>query len=332
MVRSWRRKAVPLGAALVVMLIFVTAIIVSLQRRPLREAPIVADLAVSDSGSYAPGAIASSAIASQPSPPPPAKVEAPRETSSGDIAPMTVSVPRLAYTYRLGFRLAGGRLAEVQEAHRALCLRMGPSRCQLIAMSRSVEGETQAPARLNLRVASIEAKTFSDRLTGIVAGSGGKTMATSVTAEDVSKAIVDAEARIRQRELLVSRLTEILRTRRGTVGELVEAERSVAEAQEELDQTKGWLTELRGRVAMSDFEIGYSQTETPKAEEPREGPSVLDALGGSLSGFLMTLRILLLIAIWLAPWVLIGVPVALWLRRTARRKRDSETLPATSDA
>jgi hypothetical protein len=321
---AWRRKAIPLGAALLLVLVFVAAIVASLQRKPQHEAPVVADLMVSDSSAAAPTALASE--------PPPAEVPAPAESDSGSIAPVAVSVPKLAYTYRLGFRLPGDKLAEVQEAHRALCLRMGPSRCQLLAMSRSAEGEAQAPARLTLRVASIEAKAFSDRLTGIVSGSGGKTMATSVTAEDVSKAIVDAEARIRQRELLVARLTEILRTRRGTVGELVEAERSVAEAQEELDQTKGWLTELRGRVAMSEFEIGYSQAEAPKAEEVHEGPSILDALGGSAGGFLMSLRIVLLILIYLAPWVLIGVPVALWVRRMARRKRDSETVAATADA
>ncbi|MDF7775679.1 DUF4349 domain-containing protein [Sphingomonas sp. AOB5] len=263
--------------------------------------------------------------------PPPADLPSPPAPT--DAAPIEVKLPSLAYTYRLGFRLAGDRLAEVQDAHRALCTGMGPARCQLIAMARGVEGDTQTPAKLTLRVASADAKGFGERLSRIVSQRGGKTVATSIAAEDVSKDIVDAEARIRQRELLVSRLTEILRTRRGTVGELVEAERSVATAQEELDQTKGWLAELRGRVAMSNFEIGYSAVTPPPAVVPdSEGGSLLDALRGSIGGFLTGLRILLMMLIYLTPWVLIGVPVGLWIRRMARRKAERETLLAGGDA
>ncbi|MDT8757501.1 DUF4349 domain-containing protein [Sphingomonas psychrotolerans] len=76
-----------------------------------------------------------------------------------------------------------------------------------------------------------------------IAAEGGRAAETTITADDVSKDVVDTEARIRQREILVTRLTDMLRNRQGRVSELAEAERSVAVAQEELDQAKGWRRE-----------------------------------------------------------------------------------------
>ncbi|WP_163103853.1 DUF4349 domain-containing protein, partial [Acinetobacter baumannii] len=77
------------------------------------------------------------------------------------------------------------------------------------------------------------------------------------------KDLVDTSARIRQREILVARLTEMLRGRQGRVSELVEAERSVAQAQEELDRAKGWMGQLQGRVTYSDFTIAYTPVTAP---------------------------------------------------------------------
>jgi hypothetical protein len=238
---------------------------------------------------------------------------------AGGAAPVEVSIPQLAYAYRLGFRLPGDRVAGVQEAHRDLCDRMGPARCQLLALSRGTADNTASAATLKLRVASADARRFTDAATKRVAESGGRTVDTNVEAEDVSKKIVDAEARIRQRELLVGRLTEILRTRTGKVAELVEAERSVAQAQEELDQAKGWLTELRGRVAMSDIDITYSAI-APSASPGGMGDQLGEAVQASGAGFLLGLRMLLTLAIYFAPWALLAGGV-FWIVRRVRRNR-----------
>ena len=118
------------------------------------------------------------------------------------------------------------------------------------------------------------------------------------------------------------KLTEILRSHRGTVAELVEAERSVAQAQEELDQTRGWLTELRGRVAMSDFEISYQAAAlqvSPEVTRSGLGDATLD----SGAAFLMTLRAMLTILIYLAPWLLVFGPLGWFLWRRLKRIRDN---------
>ncbi|MBX3594645.1 DUF4349 domain-containing protein [Sphingomonas sp.] len=232
-------------------------------------------------------------------------------------APVAVSVPRIAYIYRLGYRVAGDAIPKLQQAHVALCDRLGPTRCQVAGMQSSGGEADYASGTLKLRVESGVARAFITRLNAAAASAGGRTTETAIEAEDVSKQIVDASARIRQRELLVTRLTEVLRTRQGSVGDLVAAERAVAEAQEELDQAKGWLAELNGRVALSTVEISYG---AQAADSGGFGAQLQDTLAQSGSLFLIGLRSLLTILIVLAPWALLFGPLV-WLGLRWRRRR-----------
>jgi hypothetical protein len=204
---------------------------------------------------------------------------------------------------------------------------MGPTRCQLVEMRRGEADDAETSATLKLRVASSEADGFSDSLIRAVAKEGGRAIRTDVVAEDVSKQIVDAVARIRQREMLVARLTDILRNRRGDVAELVDAERSVAAAQEELDQTRAWLTELSGRGAMSNFEISY-QAVAPQASPAKAQDQLGDSVIGSGANFLIAMRSILTLLIYLAPWLLLAIPLFLGVRALLRRLERLMPTPA----
>lgn len=244
---------------------------------------------------------------------------APAGAAKDGLADVRVTLPKLAYAYALNFILPADKLADTQDAHRALCERMGPARCQLLAMRRDGGQDQTGDAMLQLRVASGEASSFSDSLTSTVTKAGGRATDTQVDTEEVSKSIVDTEARIAQREVLVKRLTDMLRARRGKIGDLVEAERSVTAAQEELDQSKAWLAELRGRVAMSTFEIHYAAA-APSANAESVASQLGDATQASAATFLIGVRMLFTLAIYLLPWALLAFPVVMgvrWLRRKA---------------
>lgn len=255
----------------------------------------------------------------------PAPPVAPGPDGGAQPAPIAVTIPQIAYAYKYDFRLPESAIARTQAAHVALCDRLGPARCQLIA-SQSGGGEDRtAAAGLKLRVASALARQFGAALQGAVAKEGGRAMSSSIAAEDVSKAITDTDARLRQRTLLVARLTEILRTRQGKVAELVEAERSVAAAQEEIDQARGELADLRGRVAMSTVDIGY-QAIAATIDAPRTGLG--DAVAQSWSVFVLGLVAMLSAAIFLLPWALVAGGIALavraWRRRTGRHPHPAD--------
>ncbi|MBR0551315.1 DUF4349 domain-containing protein [Stakelama marina] len=226
----------------------------------------------------------------------------PKAEASKDIDALNVSVPKLAYTYRLGFLLPGNKIAETQQAHAALCAKLGAAQCQLMGMKRSLGDDQTGTATSKFRVATSAAANFQSDLSRTIDQAGGRSIETDIQAEDVSKDMVDAEARIRQRTMLVERLTDILRTRQGKVADLVEAERSVAKAQEELDEAKSWFAELKGRVAMSTFTVTY------RAVAPTSAPSggaLSDAVTMSASAFLIGLRTIATVFILLLPWALL---------------------------
>lgn len=248
---------------------------------------------------------------------------------AGDAAPVTVTLPKIAYAYKLGYRLDGDAIGKTQRAHLDLCNKLGPARCLMVSMDQQSGEERYGAATLKLRVATADAQHFSDQLTRTVSAAGGRATETNVTAEDVSKQMTDTSARIRQREILVERLTEILRTRQGKVADLVEAERSVATAQEELDQARSWLAELQGRVAYSTFEISYAAT-AASASPGRAGMQLTDSLTASANTFLIGLRVLLTLAIFMAPWALLALPLWLYVRR--RRRLSQAEAPATVQA
>lgn len=230
-----------------------------------------------------------------------------------------ITIPKLAYAYALTYLLPGDKIAATQDAHRDLCEEMGPARCQLLALERGVGNEQSSNASLKLRVASSEARRFQILLEHDVTQAGGRTENAKIATDEVSKQIVDTEARIRQRELLVARLTETLRTRNGKVPDLVAAERSVTQAQEELDQARGWLSELRGRVAMSEFDIRYGAI-APSATTEGVGAQLSEAVQGSGAVFLIGLRFVLSLLIYLLPWVLLAAVPVLLIRRFGKRR------------
>lgn len=282
-------------------------------------------------------ALASYAVSEPPAtlaaaPPPAEKTE-----GSGEGIPATavipINLPQLAYSYTLGYRLPASAIATAQQAHLDLCGKLG-QRCQLVAMRRASDDDGVSQASLKLRVASGLAQTVSANLTRLVGQAGGRAVDTQVLVQDVSKDLVDTGARIRQREILVARLTEMLRGRQGRVSELVEAERSVAQAQEELDQAKGWISELRGRVAYSDFTIAYTPTTAPVAAPTRQGffGQLGDALTQSGAAVAGAARTLLVLIIFLAPWLAIAALLGLLARPAIRKWQSAGLAPMGEDA
>lgn len=233
----------------------------------------------------------------------PTSTPAANKPAASAAAPVKVSIPKMAYAYKYSFSLPGTAVTNAQKAHVALCDRLGPARCQVLALESQAGDAQTTSASLKLRVDSSVARQFGVELEKAIGSAGGHATTRSMTAEDVSKDMIDTTARINQRELLVARLTEILRTRKGSVGDLVEAERSVTAAQEELDQAKAWLNELQGRVAMSTIDIDYQAT---AASTTHVGGGVADAFPASASAFLIGIGLILRVLIYLAPWVALG--------------------------
>ena len=227
-----------------------------------------------------------------------AAVEAPAEPAAdGELAALSsrpdlpVTLPKVAYAYDLGFRLAGADIVPLQQEHADMCEALGPYNCQIVQLTSSGEVGEDIRGELVLAVAADRARGFAKILSGAANEAGAESFRANIQGEELSKSIVDTEARLRSRIALRDRLLEVLETRRGKVEELVEAERSVAAVNEEIDAAQSWLAEQKGRVAFSRMTISY-ETATPGGSflGPIEG--ALGALG-SIFGMLIAVLIVL---------------------------------------
>jgi len=220
-----------------------------------------------------------------------AAAEAPR--AGVGPANIPVSLPRIAYVYEYGFRLAADSIPEVQRQHADLCEKQGPQICRILDMRQSGAEGDYASGSLSLAVAAPRARSFGGELAKLASEAGGKEVSSAISGEDLSKQIVDTEARLRARTVLRDRLMEVLASRKGTVAELVEAERGVAQVNEEIDQARSWLAEMQGRVDFSRVNISYA------SGSPSGGgfmAPIRDAVGsiGAILGMLIATIIVLL--------------------------------------
>jgi hypothetical protein len=236
------------------------------------------------------------------------------EAAGGSAGAIKVAIPQIAYSYSFSYELPEDRIAKVQADHIVLCDRLGLAHCHVLSMKNGTSGGEATDSALKLSVDARMARSFSTKLAAIVGGEGGKQDESSITAEDLSKQVVDTEAHLRAKQVLADRLMTLLKTRNGPVADLVAAERSVSEVQEEIDTAQSWLAEARGRVDMSSIEISYRSGGMATGFFAPLSKSVTTMggfLGRSLSVIITGLAILL-------PWVLLiggGVMLVRYLRR-----------------
>ena len=214
------------------------------------------------------------------------------ENALPELAGVPVSLPKLAYIYDYAFRMAGEDIGTLQRRHADLCEQQGPASCQIIGMNVSGETGDEVTGELQLSVATQHARAFGALLEKEAGDAGAEQLSANIQAEEMSKAIVDTEARLDARIALRDRLQDVLKTRKGSVRELVEAERGVAEVNEEIDQARSWLQEMKGRVAYSRVNIRYETGAVVTNDFLAPIQSALGSLG-SIFGFLIAAFILL---------------------------------------
>ncbi len=260
-------------------------------------------------------------------------IEEPAEAGMDEAAneQMPQGMPQIAYTYDYGFRVDTDKLSALQQQHADLCVSKGVNVCRIISMNQSGSSGDYGYGRLHIEVVADQARDFGKELATAAESAGGEQISSSIAGEDLSKQIVDTEARLRARTLLRDRLMEVLRSRNGTVAELVEAERGVAQVNEEIDQATSWLAEMRGRVAFSDVTIDYESGSRSSGGfwEPISWAfsSAGTAIGRAIGAIIMIVATLL-------PWVLV-IGAGIWAWRRAglpwwKRRRTSDRFAETA--
>jgi len=235
----------------------------------------------------------------------------PREAGSH----AAVAGPRIAYSYSITYAFERRTVAQVQGQQLALCRQLGPARCLVVKSTLSAAGPDdhivtdQAVLLVDARLAG----KMNQRLDALAVSGGAKLANRQVEAEDVTQQVIDTDARVRAKQALAERLLAIIKSGKGKVGELVEAERAYATTQEELDAARGEQAALSQRVAMSRVTIDYSFDDTPGGRSPVRAS--LATAGDTLAKSVAALVTAIVAAL---PWLIAGaIVVALlrWVRR-----------------
>ena len=247
---------------------------------------------------------------------PPADAAASAPTAATSSAAPVVA-PSIAYAYRFGLELPAEAAPTMMARHEQACIAAGASACQVIGSNSSRVGRDSVEARLEMRATPAYVARFRAALEGEARGAGGRVAQQAVESEDLTRQLVDTEARMRAMETLRDRLQQLLATRSGPLEQLLQVERELARVQGELDSTRSALAVMRTRVQTSRLDVTYSaagQLAPDSAARP-----VVDALNSASYAFMSSLGVLILFIASVLPVLLVGAPL-IWLLWRWRRK------------
>ncbi len=231
--------------------------------------------------------------------------------------PRVAQGPQIAYSHTVSYAFDRPTVGAVQGQQLALCRTLGTARCVVVKSSLTTPGpgDHVVTDEAVLLIDARQAEAINRRLDAIATAGGATVASRQVDAEDVTRQVIDVDASVRAKQALADRLLAIIRSGKGNVGELVQAERAYATTQQELDAARGQRADLARRVAMSALTIRYAFDDTPGRDSPIVA-SVAGA-GETLSDSVATLLTVVIAAL---PWVVVG-GVLLLLLRHVRRKR-----------
>jgi hypothetical protein len=141
----------------------------------------------------------------------------------------------------------------------------------------------------------------------------------NVKTDDKSKEFVDLESRLRTKREVEQRYADILRSKTGTIEELLQAEKSIGELHEEIEATVSRINYLREQVTYSTINLEYYQriSEVTASNDISVGDDFKEALSTGWKGIVVVL--LGLAYIW--PILVIAACVVGGIKFYRRRQR-----------
>lgn len=292
------------------------------EQRPYADDAANVEMILPPTPTMAPAAPAEApaAAADAPAAPPPASA-----APSGAGAPPPPTAPavqaaRIAYLYRYQLELPVDQVPALMARHEQACVAAGSTVCQVIGSESRRYGRDNLSAQLEIRATPAWVAAFRARLGGDAEGAGGRIAEQATDSEDLTRSLVDTEARLTALTTLRDRLQQLLANRSGPLEQVLATERELAQVQGELDATRSALEVMRTRVDTSRIIVQYSalgQLAPDSAFRP-----VSDALSSALAVFMTGVAGLILFVAGVLPFALVGVPLVWLILRWRRRLRD----------
>lgn len=174
----------------------------------------------------------------------------------------------------------------------------------------------EASMNLNVRVSN---EHFHD-LVAAIKGQSKKLDVAIITSDDVTEEYVDIENRLQTKRQARERYIEILRSKTGTIDEVIQAEEAIRRITEEIEAKEGRLRYLNDQVDYSSIDIRMYKVVEREKPAVAEVPTYGDKAESSFASGLEAIKAigLFLITIW--PLLLIAIALIVWKRKWIREK------------
>lgn len=139
--------------------------------------------------------------------------------------------------------------------------------------------------------------------------------------EEVTAQVVDLDARLKNARETEERLAEVLRTRTGKIGDVLEVEKEMARVREEIEQMEGEQKELNTRVAFASVNLNLTEEYQPQLNGGRSmvllqmRNALVDGYRSAADSFVSVLVFLLSVGPSLLIWGLLLFWPARWAWR-----------------
>lgn len=164
----------------------------------------------------------------------------------------------LAMTHKVALEVDDQKLQDTFAAIRAECLKQG---CELLQSVHRTGANGRSPS------ASLIARVPPAAFDGFLASvqKQGALLSHEAEAEDLTAAVIDVDARIKNLEALRARLSQLLQTKTATLKDTLEVETQLAATQTELDAINGKRRALGQRIEMVRIELELSSPHAYRA-------------------------------------------------------------------
>lgn len=230
------------------------------------------------------------------------------QAEPGDPVPSAEQFIAYSYDYQLEF--PPNTTEPAMQAHRDRCLAAGFEVCQVISSSSSAQSADMSYANLRIRAVPTWLDTFRAGLEGEADEVGGRVNSSTMSSADLTRSILDSDARLTAKRALRVRLIRLLERGNASIEELIQIERELARVQGEIESGDAQLRAMRARVSMSTIHLQYTTRHTATgggAFEP-----VVEAVSNSVRYFSSGLGAVITFIALGAPWLILLMPL-IWL-------------------
>ena len=249
------------------------------------------------------------------SPPPTDRMSAAEQAGGPNIN--VSAAPGIAFNYRYAFRLPNARIAPAQEAHAAMCEKLGITRCRITGMRYSLVNERDVSASLELKLDPTIARAFGKDATKVVTDAQGMLVDQQISGIDAGSSIERAN---RGRAELQDELDRVTRELARPGLSSVVRDRLLSEAAALRSQIRALGEQKKAdeeSLATTPMAFYYGSGKAiPGFDEPEP---LRDAFARAVYNFLSAIGFLIVAIATLLPWLLLAALLYWAYRRTRHR-------------